>query len=124
MIPIPEGNDIIILGVQSSHKHGQVISLRSTVDEIDAAEFVWQSGRQTLCIFVDFGVQIDVGGVPQGVHLVLQGLVDLGVTMTNADGHNAAEQVKISEMRINFNNMQSFVQLLYSTVYHCIFINY
>ncbi len=40
-------------------------------------------------------MEINVGGVPQGVQLFLEGRSDARVTVTDAHGHDAAEQVQV-----------------------------
>jgi hypothetical protein len=42
-----------------------------------------------------FNLQVNAGGVPEGVDLLLQGLVDLGMAVADADGDDPCEHVQV-----------------------------
>ena len=48
-----------------------------------------------LGVVVDGGVEVDVGGVPESLDLLLQSLVDPGVTVTNRHSDNTSKHVQI-----------------------------
>ena len=42
-----------------------------------------------------FNLQVNAGGVPEGIDLLLQGLVDLWVAVADADGDDPGEHVQV-----------------------------
>lgn len=96
VVGVPERPEIKVAGVEPGHVHGEIVGLGAAVDEVDVLERLGEEGGQPLGVLVDLGVHVDVGGVPEGVDLVVQGLVDLGVAVTHADRHDPAKQVQVS----------------------------
>lgn len=77
MVSVAEGNDVEIAGVFSGHHHCHIVSFGAAIDKVDALQRFWQSRGQPLCILMDLWMHINAGCVPKGVHLGLQGCVDL-----------------------------------------------
>ena len=96
MICVPEGPEIEASGMQPSHVHGQIVSFRAAVHEVDVLQRLWKELRDPLRIFVDLGMHVDVRRVPEGVHLIMERLVDLGMAVAHAHGHDPAEEIQVT----------------------------
>ena len=91
MIRVSEGPEVKVSCVEPGHVHGEVVGLGTAVDEVDVVERLREERRESLRVLVDLGVQVDVGGVPESVDLVVESAVHLGVAVAHAHGHNPAK---------------------------------
>lgn len=83
VVGVPEGDKVVIAGVEPGEVHGQVVGLTAAVDEVDNRQRVREGLHQLDGVLVDLGVEVDVGGVPQSVELLDQGLVYPGMAMAH-----------------------------------------
>ena len=95
MVSIPKTEQVKVPRVQTGHDHREVIRLRARVDKVDIGQRLRERFDQSGGVLVDLGVEVDVGGVPEGVDLIDESGVDLGVAVADADCHDAAKEVQV-----------------------------
>ena len=95
VVGVAEGEELVVAGVEARHHHGHVVGLGPAVHEVDALERLGQLLGEALGVLVDLWVHVDVGRVPQSVQLVSQGRAHPRMAVTNADGDNSSEKIKV-----------------------------
>ena len=98
MVGISECDDVIVPCVEPGHVHCEVVGLRARVHKEHIIQRLRKGCRKPLSVLVDLGVEVDGSGVPQGVYLALQSLIDLRVTVAYTDRHNTSKKIKVPEM--------------------------
>mmetsp|Transcript_15838 Transcript_15838/g.36109 ORF Transcript_15838/g.36109 Transcript_15838/m.36109 type:complete len:225 (-) Transcript_15838:20-694(-) len=96
VVSVPDGYHLSASGSQSGHVHRHVVGLRPAVDEIHTGEVLGQGAQELLGELMDFVVQVQSGGVPDLVQLLLESLVQMRVAMAHTHSADAPESVKVS----------------------------
>ena len=96
VIRVAQSQNVVIAGVNARHHHGHVVGLRSGIDEVAHFKVARHGGRQPASVFVDLRVEIDGGRVPKTIDLRVQSGVDFGMTMADANGDDAAEEIQVT----------------------------
>ena len=96
VVSVAKRENVVVSGVDASHHHGHVVGLGARVDEVAHFQVSRHGGDEPPGVLVDLRVEINGGRVPQLVHLGVQSGVDFRMTMTDADGDDAAEEIQIA----------------------------
>lgn len=100
VVAVAERDEVELLRVQAGEQHGQVVGFRAAVDEVHDLEIPWHFISEPLRVLVDLRVHVDVGGVPEGVHLRCGRRSHFRVAVSHTNCDDAAEEVEVASPRL------------------------
>ena len=96
VIAVAQRENLKLARVQASHVHGEIVGLRTAVGEHAHLQIAGHFVHKFARVRVNARIHVDGCGVPQLVNLALQRRVHFGMTVADADGHDAGEQVQVA----------------------------
>ena len=96
MVGVAQRDHVVVAGVGARHEHGEVVRFRAGVDEVADLELARHLRGELLGVLGDVRVQIDRGGMLEELVLLPRRFDDVGMTMPDADGDDAAEGVEVT----------------------------
>ena len=96
VVGIAQRDHIVVARVNARHKQRQIVRFRTGIDEITNFQITWHLGRKFARVFGNVRVQINRRRMLQRFVLFLRNIDDVGVTMTDAHGHDSPESIEIS----------------------------
>ena len=96
VIRVAQGDDVVVARVGAGEHEGELVGLRAGIDEVADLEVAGHAVGQFLAVLGDAGMEIDGGNVLEPVVLLVDSGEDLGVTVADGNGDDAAKGVEIT----------------------------
>src|SRR5215813_14125698 len=96
VVRISQRNQIVVAGVSARHEQREIVGFRAGIDKITDLQFAGHFRRELLRVLSDVRMQINRRRVLQEFILPPRCLDHVRMTVTDADGRNATERIKIS----------------------------
>ena len=96
VIAVAQRDHVVIAGVGPRHEQGEIVRFRTGINEITYFEIVRHFRRQLARVFGNIGMQINRSRMLQSFVLLPRNIDNVGMTMTDAHRHDAAERVEIT----------------------------